>query len=253
MPSNHLILCRPLLLSPSIFASIRVFSNKSVLHIRGQRIGVSASTSVLPMNNLSSGQISFRMDWLDLLEIQGTLKSLLQHHSSKASILRRSAFFMVQLSHPYMTTGKTIALTRWSLAAGLLQGIPSPCDIPPGHSGPPVPSPLLHHCTKLHPSATKTGYSVLCGLASWVGVLGFGPWVSVSASVASVFCMFLSWLSSSNVEVREEFAINGFGRENMLPAGFQAHSLIYQVSEKLGSTNYANHSACKQCLQRTAA
>ena len=112
MLSNHLILCHPLLLLPSIFPSIRVFSNESALCIRWPKYGqrCSAATSILPMNYL--GLISFRMDWLDLLAVQGTLKSLLQHHSPKASILRRSAFFTVQLSHPYMSTGKTIALTR---------------------------------------------------------------------------------------------------------------------------------------------
>ena len=110
MPSNHLILCHPLLLLPSIFPSIRVFSNESVLHIRWPKYW-SFSFSISPSNEYS-GLISFRMDWLDLLAVQGTLKSLLQHHSSKASILRLSAFFTVQLSHPYMTTGKTIALTR---------------------------------------------------------------------------------------------------------------------------------------------
>ena len=110
MPSNHLILCRPLLLPPSIFPSIRVFSKESVLHIRWLKYW-SFSLSISPSNDYS-GLISFRMYWLDLLAVQGTLKSLLQHHSSKASILRRSAFFTVQLSHPYMTTGKTITLTR---------------------------------------------------------------------------------------------------------------------------------------------
>ena len=110
MPSNHLILCRPLLLPPSIFPSIRIFSNKSVLHIRWPKYW-SFSFSISPYNEYS-GLISFRMDWLDLLAVQGTLKSLLQHHSSKASILWCSAFFIVQLSHPYMTTGKTVALTR---------------------------------------------------------------------------------------------------------------------------------------------
>ena len=110
MPSNHLILCCPLLLLPSIFPSIRVFSNKSVLHIRWPKYW-SFSFSISPSSEYS-GLISFRMDWLDLLAVHRTLKRLLQHHSSKASILRCSAFFMVQLSHPYMTTGKTIALTR---------------------------------------------------------------------------------------------------------------------------------------------
>ena len=109
MPSNHLILCCPLLL-PSIFPSIRVFSNESALPIRWPKYW-SFSLSISPSNEYS-GLISFRMDWLDLLAVQGTLKSLLQHHSSKALILWRSAFFTVQLSHPYMTTGKTIALTR---------------------------------------------------------------------------------------------------------------------------------------------
>ena len=110
MPSNHLILCCPLLLLPSIFPNIKVFSNESVLHIRWTKYW-SFSFSISPSNEYL-GLISFRMDWLDLLAIQGTLKSLLQHHSSKASILQRSAFFIAQLSYPYMTTGKTIALTR---------------------------------------------------------------------------------------------------------------------------------------------
>ena len=108
MPSSHLILCRPLLLLPSIFPSIRVFSHESPLHIRWPKYW---SFSIRPSNE-HPGLISFRMDWLDLLAVQGTLKSLLQHHSSKASILWRSAFFIVQLSHPYLTTGKIIALTR---------------------------------------------------------------------------------------------------------------------------------------------
>ena len=110
MPSKHLILCHPLLLLPSVFPSIRVFSNESVLCIRWPQYW-SFSFNISPSNEYSE-LISFRMDWLDLLAVQGTLKSLLQHHSSKASIIQRSAFFIVQLSHPYMTTGKTIALTR---------------------------------------------------------------------------------------------------------------------------------------------
>ena len=110
MPPNHLILCHPLLLLPSVFPSIRVFSNESALQIRWPKYW-SFSFSISPSNEYS-GLISFRMDRLDLLAVQGTLKSLLQHHSSKASILRHSAFFIVQLSHPYVTTGKTIALTR---------------------------------------------------------------------------------------------------------------------------------------------
>ena len=112
MPSNHLILCCPLLLLPSIFPSIRVFSKESALRMRWPKYW-SFSFNISPSSE-HPGLISFRMDWLDLLAVQGTLKSLLQHHSSKASILRHSAFFIVQLSHPYMTTRKTIALTRWT-------------------------------------------------------------------------------------------------------------------------------------------
>ena len=113
MPSSHLILCHPLLLLPPIPPSIRVFSNESTLRRRWTKYW-SFSFSIIPSKEIPR-LISFRMDWLDLLTIQGTLKSLLQHHSSKASILRRSAVFIVQLSHPYMTTGKTIALTKWTL------------------------------------------------------------------------------------------------------------------------------------------
>ena len=109
MPPNHLILCHSLLLLPSIFPNIRVFSNESVLHIRWPKYW-SFSFNISPSNEYS-GLIAFKMDWFDLLAVQGALKSLLQHHGSKASILQHSAFFMVQLSHPYMTTGKTIALT----------------------------------------------------------------------------------------------------------------------------------------------
>ena len=118
MPSNHLILGRPLLLLPSIFPSIRVFSNESVLHIRWPKY-CSFSFSIIPLNE-HSGLISFRMYWLDLLALQGTLKSLLQHHSSKVSILWRLAFFTVQLSHPYTTTGKTIVLTRRTLVGKVM-------------------------------------------------------------------------------------------------------------------------------------
>ena len=110
MPSNHLILCHPLLLLPSIFPRIRIFSNKSVLHIRWPKYW--SFSFRIDLSNEHPGLISFKMNWLDLLTVQGTLKSLLQHHSSKASILRHSAFFIVQLSHPLMTTGKTIALTK---------------------------------------------------------------------------------------------------------------------------------------------
>ena len=116
IPSNNHILCCPLLLPPSIFPSIRVFSNESVIRIRWPKYW-NFSFSISPSNEYS-GLISFRSDWFDLFAIQGTLKSLLQHHSSKASILLRSAFFIVQLSHPYRTTGKTIALTRWTFACG---------------------------------------------------------------------------------------------------------------------------------------
>ena len=112
MPSNHLILCRPLFLLPSVFPSIRVFSNESDLRIRWPKYW-NFSFNISPSSE-HPGLISFRMDWLDLLAVQGTLKSLFQHHSSKASILRCSAFFIVQLSHSYMTTQKTIALTRWT-------------------------------------------------------------------------------------------------------------------------------------------
>ena len=118
MPSNHLILCRPLLLLPSIFPTIRVFSNESVLHIRWPKYW-SFSFNISPSIECS-GLISFRMDWFDLLAVQGTLKSLLQHHSSKASILQCSAFFTVQLSHPYMTTGKTTALTRQTFVSKVM-------------------------------------------------------------------------------------------------------------------------------------
>ena len=118
MPINHLILCCPLLLLPSISPSIRGFSNESALHIRWPKYW-SLSLSIGPSNEYS-GLISFRMDWLDLLAVQGTLKSLLQHHSSKTSILWCSAFFMVQLSHPYMASGKTIPLTRWTFVGKVI-------------------------------------------------------------------------------------------------------------------------------------
>ena len=117
MPSNHLILCHPLLPLPSIFTSLRFFSNESVLRIRWPKYW-SFSFSISPSNEYS-GLISFRIDWLDLFAVQGTLKSLLQLHSSKVSILWRSASFIVQLSHPYMTTGKTIALTRWTFVGNV--------------------------------------------------------------------------------------------------------------------------------------
>ena len=118
MPSNHLILCHPLLLLPSIFPSIRVFSNESALCIRWPKYW-SFSFNISPSNEHPE-LISFRRDWLNLLAVQGTLKSLLQHHSSKASILQPSAFFIVQLSHPYLTTGKTVALTRWTFVGKVM-------------------------------------------------------------------------------------------------------------------------------------
>ena len=123
MPSSHLILCHPLFLLPTIPPSIRLFSNESTLLMRWPKYW-SFSFSIIPSKEIP-GLISFRMDWLDLLAVQGTLKSLLQHHSSKASILQRSAFFTVQLSHPYMTTRKTIALTRWTLVSSRLVITPS--------------------------------------------------------------------------------------------------------------------------------
>ena len=118
MPSNHLILCCPLIIPPSIFPSIMVFSNESVLHVRWPTYW-SFSFNISPSNEYS-GLISFQIDWFDLLAVQGTVKSLPQHHSSKASILWHSAFFTVQLSHPYMTTGKTIALTRWTFVGKVM-------------------------------------------------------------------------------------------------------------------------------------
>ena len=135
MPSNHLILCLPLLLPPSVIPNIRVFSNESILHIRWPK-GWSFSFSISPSNEYS-GLISFRMDWLDLLAVQGTLRSLLQHHSSKASVLWCSAFLLVRLWHPYMTTGKTKAVTA-AAAAKSLQSCPTRCD--PMDSSPPVSS-----------------------------------------------------------------------------------------------------------------
>ena len=125
MPSNHLILCRPLLL-PSVFPNIRVFSSESALHIRWPKYW--SFSFNISSSNEHPGLISFRIDWLDLLAAQGTLKSLLQHHSSKAAIFRSSGFFMIQLSHPYVTTGKTIALTRWTFVSkvmSLLLNMPS--------------------------------------------------------------------------------------------------------------------------------
>ena len=139
MPSSYLILCCPLLLLPSIPPSIRVFSNESTLHMRWPKYW-SFSFSIVPSKE-HPGLISFRMDWLALLAVQGTLKSLLQHHSSKASILWRSAFCIVQLSHPYMTTGKTIALTRRTLHFSMVNGLSLPTKMQaPGRP------PMRHLC-----------------------------------------------------------------------------------------------------------
>ena len=170
MPSKYLILCCPLLLPPLIFPSMRVFSNESVLHIRWPKYR-SFSFSINPSNEYS-GLISFRMDWFDLFAVQGTLKSLLQHHSSKASILWCSAFFTVQLSHPYVTTRKTIALTRWafvgkvmSLLLNMLSGfssvqfshsVMSSSLRPHGlqHARPPCPSPT----PGVHPNSCPSSW-----------------------------------------------------------------------------------------------
>jgi len=145
MPSNHLILCHPLLLSPSIFPSIRVFSNESVLRIRWPKYW---SFSISPFDEYS-GLISFRIDWFDFLVVQGTLKSHLQHHSSKASILRCSVFFIVQLSHPYLTTGKTIASTRWTFVGKVCTTAPN-CWPPKVATVTAIPSlnllPTFPHC-----------------------------------------------------------------------------------------------------------
>ena len=149
MPSSHLILCRPLLLLPPISPSIRVFSNESTPHMRWPKYWT-FSFSIIP-SKVIPGLISFRMDWLDLLAIQGTLKNLLQHHSSKASILRHSAFFTVQLSHPYMTTGKTIALTGWTFVGKVMSLLLS-CSTPYPHNRAvftSVDELKLHPCQKL--------------------------------------------------------------------------------------------------------
>ena len=163
MPSNHLILCRPLLLLPLIFPSTRVFSNESVLYIRWQKYW-SFSFSISPSNEYS-GLISFRIDWLYLLAVQGTLKSLLHHHSSKASILQHSAFFTVQLSHPYMTTGKTIALTRRTVVGkvmSLLLYILSRLVIGEGNG-----NSLQYSCLE-NPVNRGAWWAAICGVAqSW--------------------------------------------------------------------------------------
>ena len=147
MPSSHLILCRPFLLLPPIPSSIRVFSNESTLHMRWPKYW-SFSFSIIPSKEIP-GLISFRMDWLDLLAVQGTLKSLLQHHSSKGSILQHSTFFMVQLSHPYMTTGKTMSSVQFSGSS-----CPNLCSLMEGqHARPPCPSSAPRACSNSCPSS----------------------------------------------------------------------------------------------------
>ena len=181
MPSNHLILCRPLLFLPSIFPSTRVFSSESALHIRWPKYW-SFSFNISPSNE-HSGLISFRMDWLDLLAVQGTLKSLLQHHSSKASILRCSTFFTVQLSHPPMTTGKTIALTRWTFVGKVI-------------------SPLLNMLSRLVITFLPR---IKCLLISWLqspSAVILEPPKIKSATVSTVSPSYCSWGSQGkNTEV----------------------------------------------------
>ena len=161
MPSSHLILCRPLLLLPSIFPSIRVFSNESALCIRWPKYW-SFSFNISPSNE-HSGLISFRMDWLDLLAVQGTLKSLLQHYSSKASIFPCSAFFILQLSHPYMTTGKTIALTAATATAKSLQSCPTLCDpIDGSPPGSPIPTRPTESVISFHVSLSLSLFFFFC-------------------------------------------------------------------------------------------
>ena len=164
MQSSHLVLCHPLLLLPSIFPSTRVFSNESVLGIRWPKYW-SFSFSINPSNEYS-GLISFRMDWLDPLAVQGILKSLLLHHSSKASILGHSAFFIVQLSHPYMTTGKTIALTRWTFVGkvmSLLFNMLSRLVIGEGNGTP------LQYSFLENPRDGGAWWAAVCGVTqSWI-------------------------------------------------------------------------------------
>ena len=160
MLSNHLILCHPLLLLPSIFHSNRVFSNESALHIRWPKYW--SFTFNISSSNEYSGLISFRMDWLDLFAVQGNLKSLLQHHNSKASILRCSAFFIVELSHPYMTTGKIIALSRWTFVSrvmSLLFNMLSRLVIGEGNG-----TPFQHSCLK-NPMDGGTWWAAVHGVA----------------------------------------------------------------------------------------
>ena len=172
MPSNHLILCHPLLLLPLIFPSIRVLSNESVLHIRWPK-HCSFSFSISPSNEYS-GLISFRMDWLDLLAGQGALKSLLQHHSSEASILQCSTFFVVQLSHPYMTNGKTVALTRWTFVGKVMFLLFK----------------MLSRLVIAFPSRSKHTFSFV---ASVKAHSDFGSWESNIVHCFHCFLLYLSW------------------------------------------------------------
>ena len=191
MPSNHLILCHPLLLLPSIFPSIRVFSNESTLHIKWPKY-LSFSFSINPFNEYS-GLISFRIDWLDFLAVQGTLKSLLQHHSLKTSILWSSAFFIVQFSHPYMITGKTIALTVWifvnkvmSLLFNMLSSLGFSCSVGWWFwSGPDwlIWAPLM--C--LLPGWLVAAQSKMVSLTCWQAVSWFG------LGSAGIPCFFSMW------------------------------------------------------------
>ena len=163
MPSRYLILCHPLLLLPPIPPSIKVFSNESTLRMRWPKYR-SFSFSIIPSKEIP-GLISFRMDWLDILAVQGTLKSLLQHHRSKASILQRSAFFTVQLSHPYMTTGKTIALTRWTFVGKVMSLLLVLANLVPGEnslSGLSMASFLLRpEVVKTESSSVFPSYSII--------------------------------------------------------------------------------------------
>ena len=171
MPSSHLILCRPLLLLPPIPPSIKVFSNESTLHMRWPKYW-SFSFSISPSKE-HPGLISFRMDWLDLPAVQGTLKSLLHHHNSKASILQRSAFFTVQLSHPYMTTGKTIALTRWTLVGKVM-------------------SPLLNLLSRLVITFLPRSKRLLISWLQWPSAVILEP-PKIKSDTVSSFPIYFPW------------------------------------------------------------
>ena len=199
MPSNHLTLCRPLLLLPSMFPNIRVFSNGSALRMRWAKYW---SFSFISPSNEYPGLISFRMDWVDLLAVQGTLKSLHQHHSSKASILQRSAFFIVQLSHPYVTTGKIIALTRQSFVdkvMSLLFNMLSRLVIGEGNG-----TPLQCSCLE-NPRDGGAWWAAVYGVAqSWTQLKRLSS--SSSSRLVIVFlprskCLFISWLQSPSAVI----------------------------------------------------